>query len=196
MKGASNQNGPRGQHRGLIIRLMIFTAGAFAFGFALVPLYDVLCSITGLGNQKSLSRAVAATRDPVDETRVITIDFMANLPTVGNWEFRPVMSSMQVHPGKLYEADFVAHNLTGHDTTAQAVPDIVPSKVAAWFHKTECFCFSPQSFKRDEQRMMPVRFFVDPQLPGYVDHMTLAYTFYDVPNRTATGITTDVRSAR
>jgi cytochrome c oxidase assembly protein subunit 11 len=196
MKGASNQNGPRGQHRSLIIRLMIFTAGAFAFGFALVPLYDVLCSITGLGNQKSLSRAVAATRDNVDETRVITVDFMANLPTVGNWEFRPVMPSMQIHPGKLYEADFVAHNLTGHDTTAQAVPDIVPSKVAAWFHKTECFCFSPQSFKRDEQRMMPVRFFVDPQLPGYVDHMTLAYTFYDVPNRTATGITTDVRSAR
>ena len=111
---------------------------------------------------------------------------MANLPTVGNWEFRPVTKILQVHPGQLYEADFFAHNLTGHDTTAQAVPDIVPSKVAAWFHKTECFCFSPQSFKRDEQRVMPVRFFVDPELPAYVDHLTLAYTFYDVPNRAAT----------
>jgi cytochrome c oxidase assembly protein subunit 11 len=172
-------------NRSLTIKLWFFVAGSFAFGFALVPLYDVLCSITGLGNQKSLTRAVAAGRDAVDDKRVITIDFMANLPTVGNWEFHPVVQSIQVHPGKLYEADFFAHNLTGHDTTAQAVPDIVPSKVAAWFHKTECFCFSPQFFKNDEQRVMPVRFFVDPDLPAYVDHLTLAYTFYDVPQRTA-----------
>jgi cytochrome c oxidase assembly protein subunit 11 len=173
------------QNRSLTFKLLIFAVGSFAFGFALVPLYDVLCSITGLGNQKSLTRAVAADRDSIDESRTVTVDFMANLPTVGNWEFRPLRQSIQVHPGRLYEADFFAHNLTGHDTTAQAVPDVVPSKVAAWFHKTECFCFSPQFFKRDEQRVMPVRFFVDPQLPGYVDHLTLAYTFYDVPNRTA-----------
>jgi len=170
-------------HRGLVLKLLVFVAGSFAFGFALVPLYDVLCSITGLGNQKSLTRAVAQGAETVDSSRAVTIDFMTNLPTVGNWEFRPVVQSMQVHPGKLYEADFFAHNLTGHDTIAQAVPDIVPSKAAAWFHKTECFCFSPQSFKRDEQRVMPVRFFVDPDLPAYVDHLTLAYTFYDVQNR-------------
>jgi len=143
----------------------------------------VLCSITGLGNQKSLSRAYAQGNDAIDQHRVVTIDFIANLPSVGNWEFRPITKSLEVHPGQLYEADFFAHNLTGHDTIAQAVPDIVPSKIAAWFHKTECFCFTPQSFKRDEQRVLPVRFFVDPQLPGYIEHLTLAYTFYDVPNR-------------
>ncbi len=170
-------------HRGLVFRLLLFVAGSFAFGFALVPLYDVLCSITGLGNQKSLTRAMAQGTAAVNQTRTVTIDFMTNLPTVGNWEFRPVTKSMQVHPGQLYEADFFAHNLTGHDTTAQAVPDIVPSKAAAWFHKTECFCFSPQAFKRGEQRVMPVRFFVDADIPAYVDHLTLAYTFYDVPNR-------------
>jgi cytochrome c oxidase assembly protein subunit 11 len=175
----------KGQHRNLVSKLLVFTAGSFAFGFALVPLYDVLCSITGLGNQKSLTRAVAAGREAEDTTRTVTIDFMTNLPTVGNWEFRPVTQSLKVHPGKLYEADFFAHNLTGHDVTAQAVPDIVPSKVATWFHKTECFCFSPQDFKRGEQRIMPVRFFVDPQLPGYIDHLTLAYTFYDVPQKGA-----------
>ncbi|HEX4376736.1 MAG TPA: cytochrome c oxidase assembly protein, partial [Steroidobacteraceae bacterium] len=120
-----------GAHRKLVWSLLVFTAGSFAFGFALVPLYDVLCSITGLGNQKSLTRAVAAGREQADESRVVTIDFMTNLPTVGNWEFHPMMASMQVHPGKLYEADFFAHNLTGHDVTAQAVPDIVPSKVAS-----------------------------------------------------------------
>src|SRR5208282_1549904 len=105
------------------------------------------------------------------QQRWVTIDFIANLPTIGNWEFRPVVSSIRVHPGQLYEGDFVAHNLTGHDTIAQAVPDIVPSKAAPWFHKTECFCFSPQSFKRGEERVMPVRFFVDPALPNYLDRL-------------------------
>jgi cytochrome c oxidase assembly protein subunit 11 len=171
----------RGQHRNLVWKLSVFVAGSFAFGFALVPLYDVLCSITGLGNQKSLLRQVAMAGE-ADTSRWVTIDFVANLPTVGNWEFRPVVNSIQVHPGQLYEGDFIAHNLTGHDTIAQAVPDIVPSKAAAWFHKTECFCFSPQAFARDEQRVMPVRFFVDPALPAYLDRLTLAYTFYDVPS--------------
>ena len=173
------------QHRRLVLSLLVFVAGSFAFGFALVPLYDVLCTITGLGNQKSLSRAVVAGAEAEDSSRVVTIDFIATLPTVGNWEFHPVIKSIQVHPGKLYEAKFFAHNLTGHAITAQAVPDIVPSKAASWFHKTECFCFSPQSFARDEQRVMPVRFFVDPSLPGYLDHLTLAYTFYDVPSPVA-----------
>jgi cytochrome c oxidase assembly protein subunit 11 len=171
------------QHRNLIVKLSIFVAGSFAFGFALVPLYDVLCSITGLGNQKSLLRAVELRSDSVAQARWVTIEFVANLPTVGNWEFYPVVNSIRVHPGQLYEGDFVAHNLTGHDTTAQAVPDIVPSKAAAWFHKTECFCFSPQSFLRDQKRVMPVRFFVDPDLPAYLDRLTLAYTFYDVPSQ-------------
>jgi cytochrome c oxidase assembly protein subunit 11 len=173
------------QHRNLVWKLSLFVAGSFAFGFALVPLYDVLCSITGLGNQKSLLRQVALGADTADQARWVTIDFVANLPTVGNWEFRPVVNSIRVHPGQLYEGDFLAHNLTGHDTTAQAVPDIVPSKAAAWFHKTECFCFSPQSFARDEQRVMAVRFFVDPALPNYLDRLTLAYTFYDVPGSPA-----------
>jgi cytochrome c oxidase assembly protein subunit 11 len=186
MSGADPKGG--GQHRGLVLKLMLFVAGSFAFGFALVPLYDVLCSITGLGNQKSLTRQVAQGTEAVDSKRVVEVEFLANLPTVGNWEFRPITKSLQVHPGQLYEATFFAHNLTGHDTTAQAVPDIVPSKVATWFHKTECFCFSPQFFKQGEERTLPVRFFIDPALPGYVDHLTLAYTFYDVPTRAgATG---------
>jgi cytochrome c oxidase assembly protein subunit 11 len=179
----SGEDNTPGRHRGLVFKLLLFVAGSFAFGFALVPLYDVLCSVTGLGNQKSLTRAYAQGAASIDRQRTVTVYFIANLPSVGNWEFRPVTTTLQVHPGQLYEADFFAHNLTGHDTTAQAVPDIVPSKLAAWFHKTECFCFTPQSFKRDEQRVMPVRFFVDPELPGYVEHLTLAYTFFDVAGR-------------
>ena len=75
-----------------------------------------------------------------------------------------------MHPGQLYTAEFFAHNLTGRDTVAQAVPNIAPSEVAAYFHKTECFCFSPQHFRLNEGRDMPVRFIIDPALPKHIDH--------------------------
>jgi cytochrome c oxidase assembly protein subunit 11 len=185
----------RRQNRSLTGKLWLFVAGSFAFGFALVPLYRVLCQVTGYGDQKLLAEAAApisaanAANAPLasgaDEARTITVEFMANLPTVGNWEFRPLQATLQVHPGQLYQARFVAHNLTGHDTIAQAVPNIAPGEAASWFHKTQCFCFSPQSFKTDEQRVMPVRFYIDRALPVYVDRVTLSYTFYDTALRVA-----------
>ena len=170
-----------GSHRRLALQLTVVTALAFGFGFALVPLYNVFCSITGAGDRRELVRAAAApavTAQP-DESRQITIEFVASLPTVGNWQFRPEQRSLKVVPGKLYEAKFFAANETGRATWAQAVPDIAPSNATPFFHKTECFCFTPQQFAVGEGRDMSVRFFVDPALPRYVDRITLAYTFYD-----------------
>jgi len=173
------------RNRVLTGKLWLFVAGSFAFAFALIPLYRVLCQVSGYGDQKLLTVAVAApTAESAQEgttaaARVVTVEFMANLPTVGNWEFKPVQSTLQVHPGQLYEVDYVARNLTGHDTVAQAVPNIAPGEAASWFHKTQCFCFSPQSFKAGEERVLPVRFFIDRALPAYVDRVTLSYTFYD-----------------
>lgn len=174
-------NAPRGarDNTRLTLKLLGFAAGSFAFGFALVPLYDIFCTITGVGNQKTLASMSAVAETGPDESRMVTVEFVAELPTVGSWEFRPVVGELRVHPGKLYEADFVARNLTGRDTVAQAIPNVAPSKAAAYFHKTECFCFTPQHFAKDEGRSMPVRFIVDRDLPSYVDRITLSYTFYD-----------------
>jgi len=162
----------------LALKLALVAVGAFGFGFALVPLYNVLCSVTGYGDRSELSRA-AQLPTRVDETRTVTVEFIANLPNVGSWEFRPEVRSMKVQPGRLYEAKFLAGNRTGHATWAQAVPDVAPSNATAYFRKTECFCFTPQQFAVDETRDMPVRFFVDPALPKHVDRITLSYTFYD-----------------
>jgi cytochrome c oxidase assembly protein subunit 11 len=170
------------ENRKLTTRLAFFALGSFAFGFALIPLYDVICDITGFGNQKSLAERQVVAEAP-DESRWVTVEFMADLPSVGNWEFRPLVKTMQVRPGKLYQVDYFAHNLTGRDTIAQAVPNVAPSKASAYFRKTECFCFIPQNFKVDEQRPMPVRFIVDPELPKFVDRITLSYTFYDEATR-------------
>jgi cytochrome c oxidase assembly protein subunit 11 len=175
----------RDDNRRLTLRLLGFAAGAFAFGFALVPLYDVLCDITGVGNPKDLLRASNVQAIEQDESRLVTVEFVADLPTVGSWEFRPVVAEMKVRPGRLYEVDYLAHNLTGRDTVAQAIPNVAPGKATGYFRKTECFCFVPQKFAKDEQRIMPVRFVVDPNLPKSVDRITLSYVFYDNSTRIA-----------
>jgi cytochrome c oxidase assembly protein subunit 11 len=170
------------ENRKLTLKLLGFALGSFAFGFALIPLYDVLCDLTGFGNQKALAEQRLSVEAP-DDSRTITVDFLAELPSVGNWEFRPLVASMQIHPGRLYSTEFTAHNLTGKSTVAQAVPNIAPGQAAGYFRKTECFCFTPQHFAVNEQRPMAVRFVVDPAIPRSVDRITLSYTFYDDSTR-------------
>ncbi|HWX80101.1 MAG TPA: cytochrome c oxidase assembly protein [Steroidobacteraceae bacterium] len=165
-------------NRKLILGLLLMTAGSFAFGWALVPLYDVFCRTVGIGNAEAKAGPAVA-REQVDPDREITIEFVAAPASVGSFEFRPKVASMRIHPGKLYGTEFFARNLTSGASVAQAVPSISPGGIAQYFHKTECFCFTPQKFGVDEGRDMPVRFIVDPQLPDNVDKITLAYTFYD-----------------
>jgi len=168
-------------NRTLTRHLWVFAAGAFAFGFALVPLYSVLCKVTGYGDKKELVRAQALPTS-VDATRWVRVNFMATNPTVGEWEFHPVKSFIEVHPGQLYEANFTAKNLIAKAVTAQAVPSIAPSQATQYFRKTECFCFTPQHFEASQTRELKVRFYIDPGLPSDVDHVTLGYAMFDVPS--------------
>ena len=165
-------------HAKLVRALLIMTAGAFAFGWALVPLYDVLCRAAGIGNAEAKA-GKSVVQEAIDPNREVTIEFLAQPASVGSFDFRPKVASMRIHPGKLYDTLFYAKNLTDVASVAQAVPSISPAGTARYFHKTECFCFSPQKFAAGEGRDMPVRFIVDPELPGNVDKLTLAYTFYD-----------------
>ena len=175
-----------GAHRGLVVRLVIFTAGSLAFAFALVPLYSVMCQVLATGNRwYGTQTAPAALVERPDTERLVTIEFVANVPQGGDWDFRSRVATMQVHPGKLYETSFYARNRSGQALVAQAVPSIAPSSVARWFHKTECFCFRPQNFAVGEGREMPLRFIVDSALPRDVDRVTLAYSFFDLPQAPA-----------
>ena len=70
-------------------------------------------------------------------------------------------------------------NLTGKKMIARAIPSISPGPAAEYFKKTECFCFSEQTFEANEGRTMPVRFVVEPELPDRYHTITLAYTFFD-----------------
>ncbi len=174
----------RRANRRLLRGLLIMTAGSFAFGWALIPLYDVFCRVAGVGNAQARAGSVNV-QEAVDPTREVTVEFVADPASVGSFDFRPKAASMRVHPGKLYDAEFYARNLTQAASVAQAVPSISPTVAARYFHKTQCFCFSPQHFEAGEGRDMPVRFIVDPQLPPNVDKITLAYSFYDTTEAAA-----------
>ena len=173
-------NDPAGKrNRSLAARLVLMAAGSFAFGFVLVPLYDVFCEVTGIGTRGQLSRAGTADGQSPAAARTVVVEFTASVPS-GDWEFDPVAATMEVQPAPLYEAHYRARNLSGQATTGQAVPSVAPARAAQYFVKTECFCFTPQHFARDEEREMAVRFIVDRELPPGIDRLTLSYAFYNV----------------
>ena len=160
-----------------MLQLLLIVAGSFAFGFALVPLYDVFCEITGFGGRTN-STAVAVAEAP-DESRQVRVEFMTTINEYAQFEFAADVDSMTVTPGKMYFATFTAKNVSNDDTVAQAVPSVSPVSAAEHFKKLECFCFTSQAFQAHEARAMPLQFIVDPDLPAYVDTITLGYTFFD-----------------
>jgi cytochrome c oxidase assembly protein subunit 11 len=167
-------------HKRLLVKLALVVLAMFGFGFALVPIYDVICNITGLNGKTGALSAKQAEGMTVDEHRTITVEFLANLNQGLDWEFQPGIKKMRVHPGKLYSVSYHARNLTQHQMVGQAVPSVTPNTAAAYFNKTECFCFTQQSFAAGEGRDMPLTFIVSPDLPERIKTISLSYTFFDV----------------
>lgn len=162
------------------LRLLVVVVAMFGFGFALGPIYDAICKVTGINGKTSGTVADASVVPQVDESRLVTVQFVTTVNGGRNWEFRAEQAEVKVHPGQLATVNFFARNTEGRDLVAQAVPNVAPWDAAKHLHKTECFCFSNQPFKAGESKEMPVRFMLDPALPADVDTVTLSYTFFDV----------------
>jgi cytochrome c oxidase assembly protein subunit 11 len=171
------------RHGLLLGQLSLVVVGMFAFGFALVPLYDALCNITGLnGKSDSIITAAENIDFSVDEDRLVTVQFLTTVNQGMPWEFGADKTQVKVNPGKLNTVYFRASNQTDRDMVGQAVPSVRPSDAASYLHKTECFCFTQQPFLAQESREMPMRFVIDPALPEHVKTITLSYTFFDATN--------------
>lgn len=162
-------------------RMSLVVVAMFGFGYLLVPLYSVFCELTGLnGKTGRVDEAAVAARYEPDMSRWVTVQFVANNNVGMPWEFGPTVTSMKVHPGKIYATSFTARNPTASDMIGQAVPSVAPNKAGRYFNKTECFCFTQQPLAAGEKKDMPLRFIVDPKLPQDVKTLTLAYTVFDV----------------
>lgn len=177
------QTTPTAGNRRLALQLGAVAVAMFGFGYLLVPMYTLFCEIAGIKGP-GVAQAAPLAAAP-DLSRTVTVEFVAHLPgqlpgaaAGAGWEFKPSVARMQVHPGELAATTFYARNGAAVQRSAQAVPAVAPLIATAHFRKTECFCFTQQSFAAGEGREMPVRFIVDPALPREVEVVTLAYTFY------------------
>lgn len=168
----------RQKNRRTVTKLSFVAAAMVGFGFALVPLYNLICDISGLNGKTGRLEKEQALAQRQDLSRLITIEFDGNVNADLPWDFAPKQRRMQVHPGQISEAVYVARNRSDQTITGQAIPSVVPSRAARYFSKTECFCFTQQTFAAGEGRDMPIRFIVDPDLPKDVRTITLSYQFF------------------
>lgn len=175
----------RRANRRVTITLVAATCIMFGFGYALVPLYNVLCQVTGLNGKTGTEAASVNLAREVDRTRTITIEFVTNTGATMPWRFAPLEHRIEVHPGELREVNFEAVNPASFPLTGQAIPSVAPGSAAKYFQKTECFCFTRQTLAAGERKEMPVRFVVDPALPEHIDVLTLSYTFFEVEDEVA-----------
>ena len=152
----------------------------FGFGFALIPLYDVFCEITGLNGKTGRVEAADIDASLIDKSRTIEVRFLANTNTGLQWSFEPLVKKMEVHPGQIYEAMYRVRSTTANKTTGQAVPSVSPGLAAEHFNKTECFCFSKQDLEGYETRDMPLRFIVGTDISDKIEQITLSYTFFSI----------------
>ena len=162
----------------LVVRLATAAIAMFGFGFALVPLYDVFCDITGL-NGKNFSQGPAEVAS-VDRSRTVKVQFVTVNPAGMPWDFKPTVRSMRVHPGEDKHTTFYAKNSTAEWMVAQAVPSVTPSEAAPYLHKVNCFCFDRQPLDAGTDTEMPLLFVVDPELPEHISTITLSYALYDL----------------
>jgi len=165
------------KNKKLVVKLTWLVIGAILFAFALVPLYNVLCTVSGL-NGKTNTTAAESANTKIDNTRWVDVQFTTNVMPGLGWNFYPKQTSVRLHPGQIETVIFVAKNITNEVVVGQAVPSVTPGIAASNLKKIECFCFVRQSLKPSEEKEMPLRFFVSPELPKDVSEMTLSYAFF------------------
>ncbi len=181
-------------HSRLVIKLLLLVAGAFVFAFALVPLYNVLCEVTGFNGKTSAGFAAGglkaglaqAPASRVDTGRLIRVEFTGTVMPGLPWEMRPLKVSLDVHPGELQQVSYLVRNLSDRPITGQAVPSVTPGQAAQHFEKIECFCFDQQTLAPGEAQEMPLAFIVSPEVDRDITHITLSYAFFSIEGQRQT----------
>ena len=174
---------PVQSHRKLVWKLLLIVALSFAFGFALVPLYDVFCKLTGLnGKTVGLGGITTGMRtaSPIDLQRIVTVEFTGTVMPGLAWEVEPVLTRLDLHPGELHQARYRVRNLSDRTIVGQAVPSVSPGQAALNFEKLDCFCFRQQTLAPGETKELPLTFIVKPELDRDIRTITLSYAFFNL----------------
>ncbi len=175
MMASSHRNGVREQNRVMLLKLLLIIPVMLVFCASLVPLYRQICQVLGITS----TRAVLP-NSQIDESRLVTVDFVAHLNNTFAWKFEPIQKHVDVHPGAVTTVNYRVTNTLPYATTGRAVPSFAPMEAGLYFNKIECFCFSNQTLQAGETREMPVTFYVNTTLPKEIGDIALSYTFFDV----------------
>ncbi|MGE6170342.1 cytochrome c oxidase assembly protein [Aeromonas media] len=170
-------------HGPLLRKLALVVLVMFGFAFALVPLYDVFCRITGL-NGKTAVQPATTERAVIDSKRTIQIEFLAHADTRMPWQFSGETARLSVRPGEMKLVNYRVFNPTDRTMIGQAVPSVSPGPAAAYLKKVECFCFNRQELQAGESKLMPLKFYVAPDLPDNINTITLSYSLYEITQST------------
>lgn len=159
----------------ILKKLLFFSVVMFGFGYAMVPMYEKFCEVAGINDKRIPIESNNIAK--ADMSRVIAIELDTNVRGM-QWKFKPLQSRVQTHPGELVEVMYEIKNESDHEITGQAVPSYSPRNLDQYLRKIECFCFTQQTLKPGETRQMPVKFFINPELPAGIDTVTISYTFF------------------
>lgn len=176
----SERKKPRNQ----TLLLFAVAVGMFGFAFALVPLYNVFCELTGI-NGRSPNLASAPVEGMVATDREVTIQFLASVDRGMPWEFKPLDGKLRVRLGEMNQTRFLLRNRADRPVTGQTIPSISPGQAALYLRKVECFCFTQQRLEAGEEMEVLMTFFVDPELPDEINEFSLSYTVFLVPETTS-----------
>lgn len=188
MGGPARRDEVREANRRLVRRLVLLPLAMFGFGFALVPLYDVFCEITGLNGKVDTARPAQAPQGVrVDASRTVRLELLAQVPDSGRVEIAPAAPFLEVHPGELRVARFHARNLSHEAVVVRAVPSVTPGLAAEHLRKVQCFCFDEQRLAPGEVRDFVVVFYLDPALPEDIRTVSLGYTVFEVRRQARAG---------
>ncbi len=181
-----NQNQTQKSHKKLTLKLLGAVVAMFGFGFALVPLYDIMCDALGINGKTNTASAVQPVGMVADISRTLRVEFMAHINKGMPWSFTPEVTVMEVHPGEVIQTHYVAMNKASSALVGQAVPSVSPGLGANYFNKIECFCFNQQPLAANGQAEMPLIFYIEPDIPDSIHTLTLSYTLYNITDSVET----------
>lgn len=173
---------PRGGNRRLLAILAILVGGMLGLAYASVPLYQLFCQVTGYGGTTQVALSQAETVVP---NHPVKVRFDANINRDLNWRFEAVDAPLTLNPGEEVVINYRATNLGDAPSTGTSTYNVTPVKAGPHFMKIDCFCFIEQTLQPGESVLMPVRFFIDPEIvadsnASDVDEIILSYTFFPV----------------
>lgn len=176
----TNDEAVQARSKKMAIGIIAIVFVMFGFSFALVPLYDVFCQVTGLNGKISMQPATSVEANSSMPRQVITLEFLSHIAKDLNITVKPQAPRLSINTGQSYTVNYLAHNPNDFPVTTQAVPSVSPGEASQYLHKVQCFCFNKQTLQAKESKQMAINFYINPTISDSLRTITLSYTFYNV----------------